>query len=199
MYLARYEPPPNQFDVAVDQALVVGGREAGGDFASDPQDFALIEAFLAVDARLEGLAAEVLHGDERDVAIFADLVDRDDVVVLDGGGGLGLAQEAVLGGRAGGDGGLHGLEGDLPFELGVLGPEDDAHAADAHDFEHAVVAQATDLVGLLGGGRGSRFLRLGRRRGPVALFAHPSLHWRSQWHPMFDRHPTCDLRLLPLV
>ena len=65
------------------------------------------------------LAADELHGDEGDAVRFVDAVDDRDVGVLEGGGGLGLAQEAlapvgVLRELLGED-----LEGHFAVELGV--------------------------------------------------------------------------------
>ena len=60
---------------------------------------------------------------------------------------LGLAQEALAGGLAGGQARQHGLDGQLAFELRVLGLEDHAHAAGAEHLEDAKAAQPADLVG----------------------------------------------------
>ncbi len=42
------------------------------------------------------------------------------------------------------------LERDAAVQVRVLGLEDDAHAADAEHFQHAISREPADLVGLLG-------------------------------------------------
>ena len=58
---------------------------------------------------VQRLALEERHGQEGDAAVLADLIDGDDVVVLDGGRGPGLAQEALPGRGPGGQAGSMAL------------------------------------------------------------------------------------------
>ena len=52
----------------------------------------------ALDLLLERLAFVEVHDDEHlAVSRFVDVVDRADVVVLEGGGGFGLVDETLLG------------------------------------------------------------------------------------------------------
>ena len=76
--------------------------------------------------------------------------------------GLRLAQEALAGRRVGGQRRQHRLESDQALQLGVLGLEDDAHAAGAEDLEHAIRPEPAQFVGALrwGQNQGQR----GRRR-----------------------------------
>ncbi len=104
---------------------------------------------LALQAVLQRFALEQGHGQEGHAAILADVMDGDDVIVLHGGGGLCFTQEALAVRRFLGQAGQHGLEGHRPFQLGVLGEEDDAHAAAAEHLEHAVRTESAHLVGLL--------------------------------------------------
>ena len=75
----------------------------------------------ALEPYIERFALEELHRHEGHAALFFDLVDADDVIVLDLGHRLGFAQEAFAGAGAGGEGRQHGLDGDGAFQLRVLG------------------------------------------------------------------------------
>ena len=78
--------------------------------------------------------------------LLADLVDRDDVVVLEGRHGPGLEQEPLCGlGRAG-QLRPDDLQGHRPEQVGVLGLEDEAHAALAEQPADAIVGQPTEFV-----------------------------------------------------
>ena len=105
---------------------------------------------------------------------LADLVDRDDMVMLDRGGGPGLAHEAGGGLGRGGELGSDHLEGHGAEELGILGEEDEAHAPRADQPADAIMRQPPELVavagrseeGILGaGGGGVRPAGCGRVRG----------------------------------
>src|SRR5205085_1668174 len=89
----------------------------------------------------EGPAFEVGHGEEEGAADLADVVDGAEVGVVDGGGGAGLAEEALarLRAVAGGEGG--DLEGDAAVELRVVRQVDRPHAALAQEPEQAVAAE----------------------------------------------------------
>ncbi len=115
-----------------------------------------------------GEAPEILHGQEQRVVVAADLVDRDDVVVPDGGRGLGLAHEAIPDPGRTVKLGLDDLQGDGPGELRVLGQEDEANAALADEALDPVLGQPAELA--LGARRAeeveaSRVGRPGVRRG----------------------------------
>jgi hypothetical protein len=70
-----------------------------------------------------------------------DRVDGGDAGVEDGGGGLGLAQEAEAGGPVADDVVVEDLEGDLAVGDGVLGEVDAAHAAGAEQADDAIGAE----------------------------------------------------------
>ena len=83
------------------------------------------------DPLAQRLALEQLHRDEVLALVLVDLVDGADAGVVEGGGGAGLALEALERGRVPRH--LRGqeLERDVAAELRVLGLVDDAHAAAA--------------------------------------------------------------------
>ena len=100
-----FEPDVAGLDVAVDEAGGVGGGQALGHLGGDAQGLGQGQLAFAFQAGVERFALEQRHGQVGDAVVLADLVDGDDVVVLDAGGGAGFAQEAfaVLG--VGGEGG----------------------------------------------------------------------------------------------
>jgi hypothetical protein len=125
-------------DVAMDDALGVGGVEGVGDFEGDFEEGVEVEG-VAVDAMLKGGAVEILHGDEGLAVLFADVVDGADVGVVQGGGRLGFAFEAGEGLGILGDVVGEEFQGDVAVKARVLGFVDNAHAAATELFEHAVV------------------------------------------------------------
>ena len=143
------QPDVGRLDVPVDQTAFVGGRQALGHFPADAQHFRQRQLALALKAVVQRLAFEELHGQEGDAAVLADLVDGDDVIVLEGGRRPGLAQETLLGRVAGGQAGQHGLQGDETLQLGILGLEDDAHAAGSEHLKNTVGTEPAQLVGSL--------------------------------------------------
>ncbi len=125
-------------DVAVDDALGVGGGEGIGDLAAQLQH-QLGGQGPAGDAVLEDLAFEQLHSDEGLAVVLVNFMDGADVGVVEGSGGAGFAQEAFE--RLAVAGELFGqeLESDEAAELGVFGLVDHTHATAAQLFQHAVV------------------------------------------------------------
>ena len=105
---------------------------------------------LSCNAILQRHPFQILHRDEGLAAVFADLVDRTNVRVVQGGCGPRLAAEAferlrVLGKVVGQE-----LEGDEAAKLCVLGLVDDTHPAAPEPLNDAVVGD--DLANELGWG-----------------------------------------------
>jgi len=125
-------------NVAMNDALGVGGIEGVGGFESEGDDGFVIEG-LAGDLMLQGQAIEKFHGDERLLAVLADFVDGADVGVVESGRGAGFAAEAFEGLRVAGEFFGKKFEGDEAAEFRVFGFVDDSHAAAAEFFEDAVV------------------------------------------------------------
>ena len=129
-------------EVAVDEIDRVRGRQpapgldqAGEDRRGAPR---LAQPLAQV------LALDVLHRHEHVVVEDADLVDGDDVRVLEPGQGPALAQDLLAAALAAV---TQDLEGDLAVEVGVVGDEDDAHAAAAERLEHGEASEAERLAG----------------------------------------------------
>ena len=75
----------------------------------------------------QGRAGHVLHDDEVAAAVAADVVDRDDVRVIEGAGGLRLLREAPLAVRVDDLVGRQHLDGDGATQLRIAGAVHDAH------------------------------------------------------------------------
>ena len=78
----------------MDDAARVRGRERVGHRHRDAQQLVQAQA-LPRDERVEAGAAHVLHDDEVDGAVRLDLVDRDDVRMVERGGGLRFLEKAA--------------------------------------------------------------------------------------------------------
>ena len=144
------EPDVARLNVAVDQLAFVGGGQSRGRLPADAQHLGQRQPAFALQPIFQRLALQERHGQEGHAPVFIHMVDRDDVLVLDGGRGLGLAQEALPGGGVAGQRGPNDLEGHAAPELPVLGLEDDAHAPGAEYLEDAVPSQPADLARPLG-------------------------------------------------
>jgi len=77
-------------------------------------------------------------------------VDGDDVIVLNGGGRLGFAQESLACIFRRRQARQHDLECHGALELGVLGGEDGAHVARAEHAQDAVASEPPELPCLHG-------------------------------------------------
>src|ERR1700744_5033989 len=88
---------------------------------------------------LERYAIEKLHGDEGLAVLFADVVDRANVWVIEGGSSLGFAAETLdCDGVVRGTG-REKFKSDGGLEGGVFGFVDDTHAAAPELLEDAIV------------------------------------------------------------
>jgi len=126
----------------MDDAALVGPGEAGGDLGGQAGRFVDGEG-AALDLRLERLAVVAGHGEEElAVGALPELVDGGDVRVVQGGGGLRLFEEPLLGHGVASQGRRQEFQRHRAQEAGVLGPEDQPHAAAADLFEDAIVRDA---------------------------------------------------------
>jgi hypothetical protein len=117
-------------EVAVHDALLVRGGEGLRDLR--PELHHLVERQRALlQAIREDLALEQLHHQEVRVGLVADVEERADVGVVEGGDRLGLALEALAALLVLGEGGGEDLDSDAAVEAGVLPPPDLAHSAGA--------------------------------------------------------------------
>ncbi len=116
----------------------VSGAEAG--IRTDRLSGKRLEAWRAIVAIVEGSRSYVAG--VVDAVVGADVVDGEDVGVVEGGDGAGLALEAAQ--PLGVGGGIVGedLEGDVAPEAGVAGPVDLPHTSGAEGCHDLVRADA---------------------------------------------------------
>ena len=91
------------------------------------------------DAVLQRGAFQQLHGDEVLVALAADVVDRADVRMVEGGSGPRFALETLQRLRVAGDLRRQELEGHKAAQARVLRLVDDAHAAAAQLLQYLIM------------------------------------------------------------
>jgi hypothetical protein len=83
-----------RLQVAVDEARLVCGREALGNLDGEVEDLSRRQEPSRREVP-QGRSLDELHREERVLTGSADLEDGDDVPVVEGGGGAGLADEAA--------------------------------------------------------------------------------------------------------
>ncbi len=89
---------------------------------------------------------EELHGDVRHALALVGLVHRDDVVVVDPGRGLCLAEEPRAPFRVGGELGPHHFQREAAVQARVQRQEDGAHIAPAQFLHDAVGAERSHFA-----------------------------------------------------
>ena len=127
------------FDVAVDDTGAVRGREGARDLHGDVERLGERERF-AVHEEPQCRALDELRGHEAALVPRADLVDRDDVRVVEGGGGQSFLAEPAHALLAVRETSGQQLDGDAAVEALVVREEDLTHAAPADPVDHAVTA-----------------------------------------------------------
>ena len=125
-------------EIPMDDARGVRGGQPGGDLARDARRLADCQR-PALDALPQRLAVIERHRDEQLAVPFADVVHRGDVGVVEGAGGLRLAQKAGARVRVLRDRRRQKLERDLAMQALVFGKIDDAHPTGTDGCEDAVM------------------------------------------------------------
>jgi hypothetical protein len=125
-------------DVAMHDAFAVGGIERVGDFDGERKQHLGFER-PAGDLMFEGDAIEKFHGDERLAILLADVIDRADIGMVEGGSGLRLALKAAEGLGIFGDFVGQKLERHKAMQAGVFGFVNHTHTAPAQFLDDAIV------------------------------------------------------------
>jgi hypothetical protein len=146
---ARVEEHVGRLHVAMHQAARMGRIEGARHLGEDPDRLVRIEA-APLQSLLQVATFDVAHGDEQEVLSRPGLVDGDDVGMVDRGGELRLAKEAVTERLVLGEAGSEQLERDPPLEPQVLGQIDDAHAAEAEQRLDPVAGELGADPGVVG-------------------------------------------------
>ena len=131
-------------DVEMDDAREMGEGQPGARVLDETQQLAAGRRRPLANQRAEGLARHVLHGDERLVAMLADIEDGDDVLVGEAPGGPRLAGEAIAG--HGVEGGAEELDRHHAVDQRIAREVDLAHASTAEELDDFEAADAVELV-----------------------------------------------------
>ncbi len=118
-----------RLDVAVHDAALVGVPERAGSLPQHPLNVVGGEGLLLLQHVLERRPRDVLHHEVVEAAFALDAVDRDDVRVVELGGGLGLLLEPAHDLIVLGDVGRQQLDRDLALEREIVREEHRAHPA----------------------------------------------------------------------
>ena len=157
-----------RLQIAMDDALGVRRAERRCELAPDRDD-AIDRQPLALHARRQALAFDVLHDDEGAVVVLDDVVDGRDIRMRDARGRAGFVKDAEASLAAARERSDDALQRHLPAQPRVAAEEHVAHAAAADRIDDDVGADARarlELVvvdGLLAG------RRIGQEVGAVAV------------------------------
>ena len=130
-----------RLDIAMHDALRMCRIERVGDFDAqldDPVNFERLER-MPLDEMFERLPFEQLHHEELLPLVFADVIDRADVRVIQRRRRPSLALKALHGRRVPRQFRRQELDSHLPAEADIFAAVHDAHAASAQLFEDPVV------------------------------------------------------------
>ena len=99
---------------------LMGGGQRGSNLDGAGERLAQGKT-AAPEKAVERLAGDILHGDVVAPLVLIDVVDRDDVGVIQRGGGLGFLDEALLALRVGDGLGAEDFDSGRPVEVEVPG------------------------------------------------------------------------------
>jgi hypothetical protein len=129
-----------RLQIAVDDALLVCGRERIGERDADVADLRDGQPSGA-HPQAETVTLHQLHCDEADAIGFLHRVDGDDVRMVQGRDSLRFTLKALEASGVLREGGRQHLQRDPPVERQVFGHVDFAHAAGAKLADDAVVGE----------------------------------------------------------
>ncbi len=131
-----------RLEVAVDDPVPVSVLEGLADLQGNA-DGVLERHGLVLHPVLQGLALDILHGDEDLALVFSRFIDFADEGMVEGCGGLGLPDDALAHPRVVLELGRQEFQGDVAVKGRVLGKINLAHPAFAEEPDDLV---ALDLV-----------------------------------------------------
>ena len=136
---ARGDKDVGRLDIAMDDPGGVRGVQGVSNLHADRQQRLDVETATIGYARLQRGALQILHGDEGAAVLFADVMNRADVGMIQRRRGPGLALKAVHGLAVPSQFVGHELERDEAMEPRVFRFVDDAHAAATELLDDAIV------------------------------------------------------------
>ena len=125
-------------DVAMDDAVAVGRLEGVGHLNRDVDELRYLDAAV-VDVVAQRGAAHQLHHDERAAFVLADIEDRADVGMVQGGCGARLGAQPLQRLLVVHEVLRHDLDGHLTAQPAIFSSIDDAHPAGAQLRDNSVV------------------------------------------------------------
>ena len=131
----------------MDYAFRVRGGKGVSDLDAKIEKKAEVD-WRAVDAMFQSLPFQQLHGDERLIVCFADVVYGADVRVVQGGSGAGFALKTIERETVTGHFGRKKLQRDVAAETSVFGLVNHAHTATTQFFNDAIVRDGLSKHGL---------------------------------------------------
>jgi hypothetical protein len=148
----RFEEDVRGLDVAVDQPARVRRGQPGRGLHPETRDLQRRELADPLEALLERLAVDELHDEVRQARtlVLVHLVDRNEVVVRDRGGGAGLAAEPLPRDLVVGELRVDHLHGHVAGQARVVGVQHDAHSPAADDPQDAELAELPEPARLVG-------------------------------------------------
>ena len=127
-----------RLDIAMNDAFGVRCIEGVGDFDCHREQHFRFQG-AARDAMLQGHSVQKLHGDERMALVLADVMNRANVRVIQGGGSLRFALETSQSLRVFGHFVGQKFQGDEAVQAGVFGFIDHSHAAAAELLDDPIM------------------------------------------------------------
>src|SRR5580693_2873846 len=106
----------------------MGSGQSERRLPSDTNDFLHLKRATAIETALQRFARDVLHHQIRQTTLLKNPMNRDDVLVADGGGRLGLALETPARGNAASKVGGHHFESYHSVQRRLERLEHNAHA-----------------------------------------------------------------------
>ena len=137
---AVFQEDVRRLDVAMDDTLLVGSGQPGGDLQTNPQSLLQAELPLAVDLLLQRLAIDEFHH-QVGWSTLLDGIDGHYVIMTYRGHGPRLPQKTLLGRRVRGQLRREQLDGHDAVELGVDALQDDAHPPPADNLGDLILCQ----------------------------------------------------------
>ena len=151
-----------RLDVAVNNALLVGGYQSFGALDGDGEEF--VQGQRLAQALTQVLAFHILQNQEYLALLFKNIVDSGDVRIAEAGCAFGFFEKTMAVKRVRAQGGRETLQCDGALKSGVLCAVDLTHTAFAKSFADAEAPDDGAGQGLLWLDAREKWLKIGHRR-----------------------------------
>ncbi len=196
-----FEQDVPRLHVAMDQPFGVRGGEAGGDLHADPQNGRQRQPPLTRQPGLQRFPLDELHHQIGEIGVGGplDLMDRDDMLMSDRGGGASLATEPLPGDFVPRQIGRQDFDGDGPMEMRIVGFEDNPHPPMADHAGDLEMAEPTEVSGVGRGGEKIEFDLSRGRHGRRVRLTTGDHRFAEILFELFGGGPIGRLRIGPIV